>query len=428
MYKPSKFNVYKNNNENLIIFNTLSSGIIELDSARKTEFYKFVNGEDSLTDELFNNLKKGKMIFESSCDELEYIDLMSKISRLSNQALGLTIAPTLECNFACPYCYEKGHRYNTMSDKMIDNVFQFIERNMKDKEELGISWYGGEPLLALEIIEKITQRITRKNYKYSATMVSNGYLLNRATAKKLKELHIDSIQLTIDGPEKIHNQRRILRNGEGSYKRILDNIVEACNILNITVRVNVDKDNIEEVDVLLDDLDRRNLRGKLALYLAPIDNINDTCNSEKCFTSKEFAIEKMRFYNKHFDRGYLFLNVPSQRFGICGAVSMSSFVIDPTGDLYKCWDDIGHKDEKVGNVLTPVKLEGKLLKWLNYSCLTDNQCKNCEVVPICMGGCPNRVMKHNATERSCDHLKYVSDEYLTLIKKEHELKSKLKNI
>lgn len=428
MYKLSNFNVYKEDNASLTIYNTLSSGILELDTKRKKEFLQYANNNECLTDELLHNLIKGRMLINVEDNELAYIDLISKASRLGGQGFGLTIAPTLECNFICPYCYEKGHRYNTMTEDILEGTIKFIHQNMIGKNELHISWYGGEPLLAIDMIEKITKSIVEHKYNYFATMVSNGYLLTKAMAQKLKELNISNIQITIDGPESIHNQRRILKSGEGSYQQILNNIVESCEIINTTIRVNVDKDNIHLVDKLLDDLDTKNLQGKIKMYLAPIDNINDVCNGEKCFTSEEFAKEQMRFYNKHHNRGYVFIDVPLPRPGICGAVNLFSYVVDPLGDLYKCWDNIGHKNEKVGNISKPIKIEGKLLKWLSHDCLTDHDCRECKVLPVCMGGCPNKAITFGSEGKNCDHLKYVSDDYLSLIKKSAQQSQTNKNL
>lgn len=421
-YKPSNFNLFRENNNNLIIYNSLSGGVLELNGELRKEYENFLLYKNKLSDELLENLIKGRMIVDEDDDERDLINAMSKLSRFSNQALGLTIAPTMNCNFACPYCYEEGRRYNSMSDKTISNVVEFINNNMQGRQHLSIAWYGGEPLLGIDSIENITNKLLKNQdkYSYSANMVSNGYLLDRKMAERLHSLKVKSVQITIDGPKEIHDKRRVLRSGKGSFDRILANIQQAYDLLQITIRVNVDKDNVQEVDKLLDCLDKYSLQKKVSLYIAPIDNINDTCNAEKCFTSQEFAQEQMKFYSRNHDRGYFFVKIPTTNPGICGAVSASSFIIDPLGDLYKCWDDIGDTKEKVGNINEPIHYNKNLVKWLNYNCQTDNNCKTCKVLPICMGGCPNRVVKENKLERTCHHIKFTSNEYIDLIKQLHE--------
>lgn len=419
-YQPSKYNIYHESNQNLLIYNTFSSGILELTNDFRKEFEHFLIFETPLSPQLKKNLLKGRMLVYKDENEDDTLKLMSTMNRFNNQYLGLTIAPTMECNFACPYCYEEGRRYNSMTEEIVKEVIKFITTNMTNRQSLSITWYGGEPLIGINTIEKITSEVLKRKYNYSSTMVSNGYLLNRETAKKLLALQISSVQITIDGPPEIHNQRRILKNGSGSFETILTNIEETCDLLNILIRVNVDKDNVQKVDELINCLDQHNLKGKIGLYIAPLDNINDTCNAQKCFTSNEFANEQMTFYNKNYNRGYFFTKVPTPNPGICGAVSESNYIIDPLGDLYKCWDDIGEISERIGKITQPVQFNKNLMKWLNYDCMSDKTCIKCKVLPICMGGCPNRIIKNSSVGRTCHFLRFDNDSYIELIKRKNE--------
>lgn len=77
---------------------------------------------------------------------------------------------------------------------------------------------------------------------------------------------------------------------------------------------------------------------------------------------------------------------------ICGAISYNSYVIDPHGDLYKCWDSIGNIDEKVGTIYDSIQLNTNLCKWLTYNPYKKN-CINCKVLPMCNGGCPNQFIQ-----------------------------------
>lgn len=67
--------------------------------------------------------------------------------------LNLIIAPTLNCNFNCPYCFENDKRASTMSDSTINDLIDFI-KSFEGIKEMSLTWYGGEPLLALPTIEK----------------------------------------------------------------------------------------------------------------------------------------------------------------------------------------------------------------------------------------------------------------------------------
>lgn len=114
--------------------------------------------------------------------------------------IGLTVAPTMACNFRCPYCYEKGKEYVTMNRETVNKVKKYFN-NLKERyRHVAITWYGGEPLLAFPIIEELMESIYEKfERKYVAvSVVTNGYLLTENVARKMKKLNISSIQITID--------------------------------------------------------------------------------------------------------------------------------------------------------------------------------------------------------------------------------------
>ena len=76
-------------------------------------------------------------------------------------------------------------------------------------------------------------------------------------------MQIKTAQVTIDGPEEIHNRTRFLKNGEGTYRRIINNLLQANENLEVVIRVNIQKENIKYVPEFVDSLkqvgiDKRN--------------------------------------------------------------------------------------------------------------------------------------------------------------------------
>lgn len=413
--KISEYNLEEQIEGKTVIYNTLSGGILVL-NADYSEMYNNLirnNNFDELSKELRENLEKGMMIIPEDIDEIEMIKAHNTIERYSNKGLCLTIAPTLECNFRCPYCYERGRNYNTMSEKTIDSTIKYINDNSKKKEHLSIAWYGGEPLLAVNIIEKITRNIeNKKDLGYQAVLITNGYLLTKDIALKLKQLNVNNVQITIDGPPEIHNKRRKLPNGGDTFSVIFDNIKQVCDILAIRIRVNVDKRNINTVDEILQYIKEFDLLNKVGLYLAPVDNINGTCNSSTCFNSFEFSEEEISFYQRSLKKGIMLANIPRYSPGICCAVSKDNVIIDPLGDIYKCWNEIGDINAKIGDINSGVSFKINYTKWLNYN-FGGNECSKCKILPVCLGGCPFRYI--NNGERMCHPLKFKFAELVNLI-------------
>lgn len=135
------------------------------------------------------------------------------VNRYNTKRFSLTISPTMSCNFKCIYCFEKGHTgKGVMDDFTIDNLIVFLQARLNGVETLHISWFGGEPLLAMPVIEKLSQKMISfciaKKIEYSASIITNGYLYKPKIAERLKELKVKKVQITLDGPEETHDNRR----------------------------------------------------------------------------------------------------------------------------------------------------------------------------------------------------------------------------
>ena len=124
----------------------------------------------------------------------------------------LTIALTRACNFNCVYCYEHDRKPIYMSDEVARDLIDFIKR-FPALARLSITWYGGEPLLCFDRICSLTDKIKELDIAFTAMLVTNGYLLNEETSSKLTDLKIETVQVTVDGREPIHNKRRPLKSG-----------------------------------------------------------------------------------------------------------------------------------------------------------------------------------------------------------------------
>lgn len=275
--KLSRYNIEKKEDKSCLIYNTVTSAILELDTDYEKSYYEMKEGKKCSKPDLESALLEGGMLVEDDKDEFAELLIRNKIERFADSNLTLTIAPTMACNFCCPYCYEKGREYITMSETVQDQLTSQLKEKYQHIHELTVSWYGGEPLLAIETIEKLTKKIKSVlplGCKYNADMVTNGYKLTRRVAEKLKDMDIHYIQVTLDGSKQAHDSRRILHNHQPTFKHILDNIRECADILNISIRINVDKTNINEATEIFDWLERYGLKGRVGYYLAPVDDIN----------------------------------------------------------------------------------------------------------------------------------------------------------
>ena len=411
--KLSQFNIEKMNDNKLLLFNTLSQGLLELDEENIEEYEKLKQGISENQD-LMNILSQGSMLVPQNVEEIENIKLINNIIKFDKSSLNLTIAPTLECNFACTYCYEKGKRYNTMNEETIEAIVKYVEEKATDIQNLSICWYGGEPLIQLPIIETLTEKFKKicgADIKYNAIMVTNGYLLDVEKARKLKELSVDTLQITLDGTKEIHDKRRFLVDKSGTFDEIINNVKECCEVINISIRINLDKSNSNQSIQLLDLLEDPKLKNKVSFYVAQVDDINNTCSNTSCLNDSEFSQVEIEFYKKAWERGLYRFSFPSFNACFCGAITFNNYVIDPLGDLYKCWNTIGYKEMNLGNVFDGIKMNENLTRWINYN-QYNSKCSGCNVFPICNGGCPYHSL--TAGENKCRSFKYNHTDIIDL--------------
>ena len=118
-------------------------------------------------------------LLEDDFDELAYIRYKSNQERFDKRQLGLVITPTMGCNFSCHYCFEnKNNSYLNIETQ--HRILKLVANNIAGKESLHVEWFGGEPLLALPIIENLSSKfiLLAKNFgtEYSDYCYTNGIL------------------------------------------------------------------------------------------------------------------------------------------------------------------------------------------------------------------------------------------------------------
>lgn len=420
--KQSRYNyIFKNENGQDMAYNGITCSLAEIDKPFFDVLDKIKNNE-SLTDEerqICDLMQQCNYIIDDNIDEVFQLEQERHKDKNNKNILILSIAPTMQCNFKCEYCYEN-RKNGIMSDEIQDNIIKFIEKRKEGLEELNVSWFGGEPLMAKEVVWSLSKRMInfceKNNIKYSANMVSNGALIDEITARNLEEYKIKTIQITLDGNEGIHNKKRKCLVGNG-YRKIFNSIGLLLKTdIKVNIRINIDKTNINEIDDMLSDLKVLNDYKKLNIYFAQVSPYTDACKSieSSCVQDQDFSdiqielnekIEKMGF---DYDWSKLY---PKCRRCYCGAEVSNSFLVDQVGDLYKCWHDIGTVENSICNIVDANKDDNLILinknftKWIEHTPFIDNKCRECAFMPSCLGGCPyERVIK--GTKGRCDRYKY----------------------
>ena len=248
---------------------------------------------------------------------------------------------------------------------------------------------------------EITERLKSLNIDFEgASLVTNGYLLDKGKCDLLNELKIQGIQITLDGPEKLHDMRRFVAGGGPTFQRILANVDTLMNSSYegiCHIRVNLDKHNSEGFPELYALLVERFKGKKLSIYAAPVHA------SFRCSQHSSCSLDLQEWADLTFDTYRRSGFMPSGNFyptgeidSVCVGIAHNRFVIGPKGELYKCWEDVGKPAMVVGNIHEADPVTNPELR-AQYSIGTDAyndpECLACSVLPICGGGCANKRLR-----------------------------------
>ena len=404
--KSSKFNVLipiKKNNEYLL-YNTFSDSMALIDFRLKSILEKKkipLSISDSIVIENLKELAQAGFVIAD--EELEDKELENWFKRLKHdtEELCITIFTTFACNLKCTYCFQeftkgKASINNNVADKMVEWIKERIER-VKPKR-LEILFFGGEPLLNFKAIESISKVIWNearaKKIKFNFDIITNGTLLTIETVKKLIPLGLRGVKVTLDGFKNSHDEKRPYKNGKGSYETIIKNIVNACELVPVSIGGNYDDTNKESFVTLLDHLQSLGLSGKLnQVHFRPIlsqiskeggpeNSPEKSMMCEPCSFSETYSKDAFFLRNEIIKRGF---NVPdTTRLGPCKFFNKHSYTLDPEGFIYKCEGFAGISKYSIGSIYKGIN-EERLHEMLDSD--PWKNCGDCKYIPVCGCGC-----------------------------------------
>lgn len=406
-YKFSYYNEIFTMKEKLFIYNYITGGIGEFND-EVFELYKRYGYSDELLQgilsfpELKEELIQAGMLIENGLNEIDYLRYLHYGGRFANRnCFTLTLLPTNACNCRCPYCFEKDFNYSEgfMSEQVQDKIIEMLDKSLDNNGKLELTWFGGEPLLGINVIKnfykKINELVRQKNLQIFSSLITNGTLLTKSVSIELIHLGIEKIQVTLDGPKSLHDKKRKLISGEGTFDSIINNILNADPRLHIMLRININKENINHIEELLDELNEflLNKRDNVSIYFGLVRDYSlEGYKGNIFFSSIEYSKLENELHKLAKAKGFRIELFPHENIANCGAIFPNTLVVEADGTLQKCWNTVGDKSKCVGNILSTEEeneiVNPNLVKWLGWNPLEKEKCLKCKKLPICFGGCP----------------------------------------
>ncbi len=437
----SRFNVQvplADRNE-VFLMNTFSDAQLVASADLAGLLARVGRGDSAFSDDergTIDTLLENGFIVENHDEEHAALGKYFQDLREDTEQLRVTVLTTLQCNFACDYCFQGDHGdYNKFAEKMsLDTareVIGWVEQRLDEirPEKFVLTLFGGEPLLNLPVAYYLAEQChalcTARGVEPGISLITNGLLLTPEVVNRLVPCGLYGVKITLDGDRDTHNRMRPLRGRQGTFDRIIENVRQVAHLVPITIGGNFDESSVDSYPALLDFLREQEFADKIARVnfkpiikspaeatpkgVMPLTVVggNDKPLGGTCMTtagagtgsthgskqgssvcdSCHFVDEKMAFLRSE-TRKRGFPTPDGVHMGPCEIHRRHAYTLGPDGSVYACPGFTGSKTESVGHIDGRQDAFRKAAaERFDRLSPGKDECGDCSFVPVCGGGC-----------------------------------------
>jgi len=416
MWILSSFTIFENVPEGVLAKNTFTEAILFLNHETKRALDHWLQDQQNvLPPSGLRELIKHEFLIDKSVDEFaEWKELMLTTRNDKAHVFTLHVEPTLQCQLECSYCFEKGvDRGKPMKPKTLSQSLNWFEEYIRvnpEVDSLRLKFFGGEPLLRKRMIAKtlaMYQAFCRENkIDFSVEMTTNGELLDEKVARLFSRYNWRRVQITLDGPADIHDTRRCNKTGRPTYANIIKNI---CMLLStdyiptVDIRMTLDVGTKDHLVSLLDELDSLGKHSRIHLSLGLTTPSLSVALGR--MTQEQLADAALSIWRHAKARGF---EIPDEFTSgpLCVATAKHAAVLQPDGNLQKCFCTSGRKEFNFANVDTKPTSYTKETRFEQWKRVDECIEERCTYLPVCGGGCIFEAMVRygsmfGSTQRFC---------------------------
>ncbi|MCL2675552.1 MAG: thioether cross-link-forming SCIFF peptide maturase [Firmicutes bacterium] len=406
------------NNQNSQLSPAIGTGdflVCALDNYQYSDGKTEREEEKEAAQEIKELIQEGLLFSEGGCEE---------IPKHSGLVKALCLNVSHNCDLRCKYCFADGGSYNTKRKNMPFDVakaaIDFLVERSGTRKNLEIDFFGGEPLLNMDIVKKTVayarelEKKRGKNFRFTITTNAVG-LNDELTDYFNKEMY--NVVISIDGRENVHNSVRLDASGRGSFSQVLGAakrfrerrggklyyIRGTFTALNKDFSADVlaindygfDQISLEPVvlppdhPLALTENDLPQLKAQyevLAEEYVKRNGVLSKASAEETARGGAATGENRKFIFFHFNVDFEGGPCLKKRVTGCGA-GCEYLAVNPDGDIFPCHRFDGKNEYKIGNVLNG-EFDDTIPKSFAASCVyTKDECKSCFCKYYCGGGC-----------------------------------------
>ena len=324
---------------------------------------------------------------------------------------------TSNCNLRCSYCFEKDKQPQDMSDEVAFRAVDFLFDVSRDVKDVGILLFGGEPMLRMDLIEKVhryaTDEAKAAGKRINWSMTTNGTLIDAEKAEWLARHQVKYL-LSMDGGRNDNDRYRHFPNGQGTFDFLMRRLPVMKRYQGwLGVKMSVVPEALATLSGGIRELSEAGINQFLVGYAHGLPwTDGDLSNYELAMKELCELCLEMKYHKRHFrmatyEEESLKKRFEEQMFG-CGA-GRGRFCVDPWGDLYGCSKLATiHGPRKgilpMGNVFQGFTAINNRRQLLITELGPRRRCAACELTRTCSGGCP--AINHSCTDDifTCDTL------------------------
>lgn len=409
---------YKDNYK--IIFNSLLNVFLLVDR----KLYEDIINQKDISGSILNILYEYGIYSYKETDEKRYRRILDEFSRRDNIIDTVYIIPTLNCNLKCRYChvYNKdklsnfNNKVNTnidmdkyVADVIVDKYIQYYKINSLEKAF--IQFYGGEPTLNWEIIERMVRRLKQSRDDIDISIVTNGTvdLKNRMTFLKENEV---GLGISVDGPEIINNINRVSK--KNYYDIINKNIMNLKqNNIRYAISFTITEEVIKNKEVVMDWIKKIDVNN-INTNLLQLSKWSEEHKRKYIKDAMDLMIDisEAKISNDRINRKIKAFTSDNFYYSDCSAGIGNQITIRPDGKICICQGEFLDDDMIIGDILdddlSDIEKNIKISnKFIDNIPIYNEKCKYCECIRICGGGCDSKRSNVNNDIIACEYNKKI---------------------
>lgn len=421
--KSGKYLYDANTNTILKVENVVFEKLKELEKIGYKNFIKKNNSEEPVIKTIIRMYGEG-FLHPSNIEKLKHPVSDYIHDYLQNGINGLILQVTQNCNLKCRYCsfacdesiLNRKHSEKVMNWETAKKALDFLKEHAKDSKSISIGFYGGEPLIEINLIEQCIEYAKSLFFDKIITfnITTNGTIMNHEILKVLKDNNV-VLLISLDGPREIHNiNRRYFVNGKGSFDKVYENLLfiknteyEYFKTIRYNSVIELDNNKVKDVvDFFTSNEVTKNNDYQLTLVSDNFININYSETNEFLYSKETYIFKNLIDYlsGKTYSYDFSYLNnlkslaqsisyekeLP-KTYHNCGPCIPGHLRLHVDVDgIFRPCEKISEKSgEMIIGSLDDGFMYDNIYSQLNYGLSKGLKCKNCWAIRLCQMCCNN---------------------------------------